>query len=168
MLSAALAMAATSLAIPVLHRLAWLASHDPAAPGADEVTRQRGRSDCGAAALGMVLSHHGIEGASLDELETALRIRSDGTSLLALSQAAGERGLASRGLRLNVQDLGNVSMPVIAHVHDSHFVVVRRAGEQLIVDDPEIGRLRMSAKTFDRAWNGIVLTFERTEGDVPM
>lgn len=167
MLATALVLAATSLASPVLNRLAWLASHDPTAPGTEEVIRQGGRSDCGASALRMVFSHHGIEGASLDELETALQVRSDGTSLLALSQVAEERGLLSRGLRLNVQDLGNVPMPAIAHVHGNHFVVVRQAGEQMTVDDPEIGRLRMSAKTFDRAWSGIVLTFERMKGGVP-
>ena len=155
-------VAVARLAAPTLDRLAWLASYDPSESGAGEVIRQRGRSDCGAAALRMILDHYGIEGSSLDELEAALRTRSNGTSLLALKRVAAERGLSSQGLRLNVEGLSQVPMPVIAHVHRSHFVVVRRAGDQLVVDDPAIGRLRMSATAFSRAWDGIILTFERS------
>jgi len=160
-LATALTAIAFRLASPSLNRLAWLASRDPSALASGEVIRQRGPSDCGAAALGMVLKHHGIEGVSLDELEGSLRIRSRGASLLALKQAAEERGLSSEGLRLDIEDLRLVPMPVIAHVHRSHFVVVRRAEDQLVVDDPAIGRLRMSATAFNRAWDGVVLTFER-------
>lgn len=160
-LGVALTVATTRLATPVLDRLAWLASRDPSASSAGEVIRQRGRSDCGAAALAMILDHYGIKWTSLDELETALHTRSEGTSLAALKLVAEERGLLSQGLRLDVEALDRLPMPAIAHVHRSHFVVVRRlGGGQLVVDDPALGRLRMSATAFDRAWDGVILTFD--------
>ncbi len=109
----------------------------------------------------MILDHYGIKWSTLDELETALHTRSEGTSLAALKLVAEERGLLSQGLRLDVEALDHLPMPAIAHVHRSHFVVVRRlGGDQLVVDDPALGRLRMSATAFDRAWDGVILTFE--------
>ena len=158
---AAVVVAGARLAAPALDRLAWLASRDPSASSAGEVIRQRGRSDCGAAALAMVFNHHGIEWRTLAELETALRTRSDGASLAALKEAAEERGLLSQGLRSDVEALRRLPMPAIAHVHRSHFVVVRRTGDRLVVDDPAIGRLQMSEAAFDRVWDGVILTFER-------
>ena len=144
---------------PTLDRLAWAASIDPSAHGAAEVVRQQGRSDCGPAALKMILDHHGITGVTLAELEVATETGPDGTSMLALKRTAEQRGLASQGLRLPVARLHGIPMPAIAHVHGDHFVVLRQAGSKLIIDDPSLGRLRMSAKTFERSWDGVVLAF---------
>ncbi len=144
---------------PTLDRLAWAASIDPAAPGLGEVVRQQKRSDCGPAALKMILDHHGLVGATLAELEVATGAGPDGTSMLALKKAAEERGLAGQGLRLPVERLDDIPMPAIAHVHGDHFVVIRSAGQELVIDDPSLGRLRMSSRTFERSWDGVVLAF---------
>lgn len=144
---------------PSLDRLAWAASIDPSAPAAGEVVRQQGRSDCGPAALKMILDHHGITGTTLAELEVATGTGPDGTSMLALKRTAERRGLASQGLRLPVERLEGILMPAIAHVHGDHFVVIRSAGEDLVIDDPSLGRLRMSARTFERSWDGVLLAF---------
>ena len=144
---------------PTLDRLAWAASLDLSARDAEEVVWQQGRSDCGPAALKMILDHHGIHGSTLPELEAATGTGPDGTSLLALKHAAEERGLAGQGLRLPVQQLTSIPLPAIAHVHGDHFVVIRSAGAELVVDDPSLGRLRMRPKVFERSWDGIVLTF---------
>ena len=159
LLAAALTAVAVPAVMPVLSRLSWAASRDPAAPSEGVIVRQRGQSDCGAAALKMVLDYYGVGDASLEDLEAATRIGPDGTSLLALKHVAEQRGLTGQGLRLSVGHLKDVSMPAIAHVHGDHFVVVRSATDDVIVDDPSIGRLRMSAAAFNRAWDGIVLTF---------
>ncbi len=144
---------------PTLDRLAWAASIDPEAPGLGEVVRQQKRSDCGPAALKMILDHHGLVGATLAELEVATGAGPDGTSMLALKKAAEERGLAGQGLRLPVERLDDIPMPAIAHVHGDHFVVIRSAGQELVIDDPSLGRLRMSSRTFERSWDGVVLAF---------
>lgn len=144
---------------PTLDRIAWAASLDPTAPGLGQVVRQQKRSDCGPAALKMVFDHHGITGTTLAELEVDTGTGPDGTSMLALKKAAEARGLAGHGLRLPVERLDDIPMPVIAHVHGDHFVVIRSAGEELVIDDPSLGRLRMSSRTFERSWDGVVLAF---------
>ena len=155
----ALLAVAVRAAGPALNRLAWAASIDPTAPAVGQIVRQQKNSDCGPAALKMVLDHHGITGATLAELELATGTGPDGTSMLALKRAAEARGLDGQGLRLPVERLDDIPLPAIAHVHGDHFVVIRSAGEELVVDDPSLGRLRMNARTFDRSWNGVVLTF---------
>ncbi len=161
LLAASLTAVALRAARPSLDRLAWAATLDRTAEAEADVVRQRGRSDCGPAALKMVLDHFGVAGATLRELEAATGTGPDGTSMLALKQVAEARGLVSRGLRLSIDQLPELPMPFIAHVHGDHFVVVRSAGNRLVVDDPSLGRLRMSPATFDRSWDGVVLTFRR-------
>ena len=144
---------------PTLDRIAWASSLDPSAPGSGQLVRQQKRSDCGPAALKMILEHHGITGISLAELEFSTGTGPDGTSMLALKNTAEERGLASQGLRLPVERLHDIPMPAIAHVHGDHFVVIRSAGPELVIDDPSLGRLRMSRSTFERSWDGVLLAF---------
>ncbi len=144
---------------PTLDRLAWAASIDPTAAGFGQVVRQQKRSDCGPAALKMIFDHYGITGTTLAELEVATGTGPDGTSMLALKKAAEARGLAGHGLRLPVERLDDIPMPAIAHVHGDHFVVIRSAGDELVIDDPSLGRLRMSSSTFERSWDGVLLTF---------
>lgn len=139
-----------------LNRVAWARSLDPSAPGG-MVVRQRGRSDCGLATLEMIFDHYGVGDGAIGRAE--LDIGPSGIDLLALKRAAEGRGLTTQGLRVSLDALVDVPMPVIAHVHGDHFVVVRSATGDVIVDDPAIGRLRMSDKTFSRAWDGAVLTF---------
>ena len=141
-------------------RLVWAASLDPVAPIPANFVPQRGDSDCGPASLKMVLGHHGLNRLTLEEIESAAVVGPRGTSLLALKQIAEDQGLRPHGLRLSIESLADLPMPVIAHVHGDHFVVLRSAdGTRVVVDDPSIGRLRMSTASFDRAWDGVVLVF---------
>lgn len=151
---------------PTMDRLAWAAALDPSAPAPGEVVRQQRRSDCGPAALKMVLNHWGIQDVTLAELEIATGTGPDGTSLLALKKAAEERGVTSQGLRLPVHRLREIPLPAIAHVHGDHFVVIRSTGDELVIDDPSLGRLRMSSRVFARSWDGVVLSF--TGGPPPI
>lgn len=166
LLAAGLVTVAARALGPTMDRLAWAAALDPSAPAPAELVRQQRRSDCGPAALKMVLDHWDIEDTTLSALEIATGTGPDGTSLLALKRAAEERGLTSQGLRLPVQRLREIPLPAIAHVHGDHFVVIRSAGDELVIDDPSLGRLRMSSRTFERSWDGVVLSF--TSGPHPI
>ena len=107
----------------------------------------------------MILHYHGITDSTLDELDAATSSGPKGSTFLALKRAAESRGLSSLAFRLPIEELSNVPMPAIAHVHGDHFVVIRSIANDVIVDDPSLGRLRMSRTTFLRAWDGSVLTF---------
>ena len=167
LLAAGLVAVAVRAVGPTLDRLAWAASIDLAAQGSAEVVKQQGRSDCGPAALKMILNHHGIRGTSLPELEAATGMGPDGTSLLALKRTAAQHGLDGQGLRLPVTRLRDIPMPAIAHVHGDHFVVIRSADHELVIDDPSLGRLRMTSNVFERSWDGVVLAFTPSALPIP-
>lgn len=142
-------------------RLVWAASLDHAAPLPTGFVPQRGASDCGPASLKMVLDHHGFHAVTLEEIESAAAIGPRGTSLLALKNISENQGLRSRGIQLSIEKLADLPMPAIAHVHGDHFVVLRSIDSSgVVVDDPSIGRLRMSSARFSRAWDGIILVFD--------
>ncbi len=130
--------------------------------GWDGVILQRGANDCGAAALCMILEHHGISGDS-GHLARELGTTEDGTTLLALKSAAERRGLSSAGWRISGRDLPEIPLPAIAFLRKGHFVVLDRveADGSVLVRDPARGRLRMTCDSFRAAWKGQVLLFAR-------
>lgn len=149
-------VAVVSLVVaPILNRVAWTVSRIGDSTG---VVRQVDRSDCGPAALKMILDHYGVK-SSVEELRAQAGTKDTGTTLLALKETAEGKGLKSAGWRMSLEDLSRLEMPVIALVRGDHFVVVRSIGEEIVVDDPSLGRLRMSERVFRSAWNGVVLSF---------
>ncbi len=141
------------------HRIAWVSSLDPAIPEPADLVRQRQDTDCGPAVLKMVFNHYGLDEMTLEEIEAVATVGANGTNLLALKKIAESQGLRAQGLRLSIENLADVPLPAIAHVHGDHFVLLRSVGNEVVVDDPSVGRLRMSSEALDRAWNGVVLTF---------
>lgn len=140
--------------------MAWIASLDPTIPEPADLVRQSGDTDCGPAVLMMVLDHYGLGQLTPENFETTMPVGPAGTNMLKIKQIAETYGLRGQGLRLSVERLPELRMPVVAHVFDNHFVLLRSASDDFVVDDPSVGRLRMSPETFDRAWDGIVLTLD--------
>ena len=128
--------------------------------GFDGVVRQRGRSDCGAAALAMVLASFDRP-VPVELLEDELPIGPRGTSMLALRDSAARHGLEATGWRVSWAHLASVPLPAIAFVDGDHFVVVLRADASMVeLADPSRGRLRLSRRAFARRWRGEILTFQ--------
>ncbi len=125
------------------------------------VLQARG-NDCGAACLKMVLADHGVE-RSVQDLAFDLETTTKGTSMLNLRLVAGRLGLPARSWALSARDLRQVPLPAIAFIYGNHFIVIRRfvATEVLEVDDPALGRLRWPVRSFQKAWAGQALVFDR-------
>ncbi len=140
-------------------RVDWIASLDPTSPEPADLIRQSGDTDCGPAVLTMILNHYRPGELTLEDIEAVVSVGSEGMNLLDIKQIAERQALITQGLRVSLERLAELPMPVVAHVFDNHFVVLRSVGKDVVVDDPAIGRLRMTPETFHRAWDGIVLTF---------
>ncbi len=125
------------------------------------VMQMRG-NDCGAACLKMVLADRGVE-RSVQDLALDLETTAKGTSMLNLRLVAGRLGLPARSWALCTSDLRQIPLPAIACIYGNHFVVIRRfvATEVLEVDDPALGRLRWPVRSFQKAWAGQALIFDR-------
>jgi len=123
-----------------------------------EAIRQHCRAGCGPAAAKMFLDHYGIE-SDLEGLHSEMECGPQGTTMLRVKKAIESRGLKCQGLRVPEDRLEDIPLPAIAHVHGDHFAVIRsvKLWSEMIVDDPSLGRLKMTVDLFGSHWDGVVL-----------
>lgn len=124
------------------------------------IVRQLAVTDCGAAALAMVLAYFG-KSVSLEELRLAIGVGRSGSTAAALLETGRAYGLSGRGIRVDIEDLCNLSPGVILYWRFSHFVVLERVRRRTIdIIDPSSGRRRVPIEQFRRAFTGVALVFE--------
>jgi ATP-binding cassette subfamily B protein RaxB len=107
----------------------------------------------------MVLEHH-RRALALDDVSRDVLERGEGLTLLEMQGIAAGRGLEASGWRLDVPALARSPLPAVAHFQD-HYVVVDRVtpGGTVLIRDPSIGRMELSAARFRELWTGNVLLF---------
>jgi hypothetical protein len=121
---------------------------------------QLGPTDCGLAALAMVGRRFGAS-VSVEELRSQVTPGPDGLSMPQLQKLATENGLPCRPARVSAERLGQVSLPVVAHLTNGHYVVIHELGEAgVIVGDPEMGIVSWSAAYLGQCYSGALLLFD--------
>jgi NHLM bacteriocin system ABC transporter peptidase/ATP-binding protein len=118
--------------------------------------------ECGAAALAMVLAHHGAW-IPLEQLRVACGVSRDGSKASNIIRAARTLGLEARGFRTEPTTLHELPMPCIIHWNFNHFVVLEGIdGDRVYINDPAVGRRRTDMAELDLAFTGVALTMEPT------
>ncbi len=138
------------------------------------VVRQTEAAECALACLAMVAGFHG-HAVELTALRQRFSLSLKGATLARLIEMADTLGLASRPLRLELEELGQLATPCILHWGLNHFVVLKRVvGDRIELHDPAIGERRIRVGEVSRQFTGIALElaptprFERKKPGAPL
>jgi ATP-binding cassette, subfamily C, bacterial len=117
-------------------------------------------TECGAAALGIILSYYGRI-VPLAELRVECGVSRDGSHAANLVLAARRYGMIAAGYAIKLEHLPEVTLPCIAFWNFNHFLVVEGYNRsRVFLNDPGGGRRQVSWKEFTRGFTGVILEIE--------
>ena len=113
--------------------------------------------ECGLACLAMVASYYGFV-SDLPTLRRKYPVSMQGTTLSALMTVSTKLNLATRAVKVSLEDISQLKLPAILHWDMNHYVVLKSASpKQFIVHDPAIGEWKMSKREFSDHFSGVAL-----------
>ncbi|MFR0610914.1 peptide cleavage/export ABC transporter [Limosilactobacillus balticus] len=139
-------------------------------------TAQVDESDCGVAALSMVLKYYKSK-IPIARLRTLAKTSKEGTSIYGIIQAAKAYKLMGKAIRLKYDEFDKVQsyLPLIVHVIKNnglqHYYVLNRITEKhVVLSDPDndIGIIKKSREAFFKEWTGIAILFEKSQKYIPV
>lgn len=120
-------------------------------------------TECGAASLSMIFAYFG-QYVPLEQMRIETGVSRDGCNAGNIMRAAKRYGLECHGYRKEPADLRSIQLPCIIHWNFNHFVVFEGfKGKYAYINDPAVGRRKLTEEEFDECFTGIVMTFARTE-----
>lgn len=120
-------------------------------------------AECGAASLAIIFAYYG-KYIPLEKMRIETGVSRDGCSAGNIMQAGEKYGLKVRGYRQSMDMLLKTEVPCIIHWNFNHFVVFEGCrGKHCYINDPAVGRRKLTYEELDEAFTGIVLCFEKTK-----
>ncbi len=120
-------------------------------------------TECGAASLSMVFAYFGKH-LPLEQMRIETGVSRDGCNAGNIMRCAKKYGFECHGYRKEPEELRKLQPPCIIHWNFNHFVVFEGfKGKFAYINDPALGRRKLTAQELDDAFTGIVLTFKPTE-----
>jgi len=123
-------------------------------------------TECGAASLSMIFSYFG-KNIPLEQMRIETGVSRDGCNAGNIMRCAKKYGLDCHGYRKEPAALRELQPPCIIHWNFNHFVVFEGfKGKHAYINDPAMGRRKLTMEELDDAFTGIVLTFTKTDSFV--
>ena len=130
------------------------------------VIHQTALAECGLACLAMVSSYYGYK-TDLNDLRKRFPTSLKGATLGGLMLVANRLNLASRPLRLELEEIKELNRPAILHWDLNHFVVlVGFKGNKVVIHDPARGRVIVDKEHLSKHFTGVALELYPTPGFV--
>jgi ABC-type bacteriocin/lantibiotic exporter with double-glycine peptidase domain len=125
------------------------------------VCLQTQESDCGPAALTMMLRHRGVD-AGFEDIRTLVNAGRNGATARTLLEIARSHGVPGRGVRTGLDGLARLTPGAILFWNFRHFVVLEAAGRNHVdIVDPAFGRRRLTRASAGQSFTGVALEFEQ-------
>ena len=120
-------------------------------------------TECGAASLAMIMAYFGSY-IPLEKMRIETGVSRDGCNAKNIMKAGRKFGLEVKGYRKSLDNLLELQPPCIIHWNFNHFVVYEgKKGKHYYINDPAMGRRKLTLEDLDDAFTGVVLTFKKTE-----
>jgi len=114
-------------------------------------------TECGLASLGMIAGYHGYR-TDLGALRRQFSISLKGATLGNIMQIAGRMELATRPLKLELENLPELRLPCILHWNFNHFVVLKEVGpKSIVIHDPAFGVRKLTMDEVSKCFTGVAL-----------
>lgn len=115
-------------------------------------------TECGAAALGIILAYYGRV-VPLAQLRQECGVSRDGSNAFNLLEIARRYGMEAKGYSLSLAQAEQLNPPFIVLWNFNHFLVVEGLTQkQAFINDPATGPRRVSLEEFSESYTGITLT----------
>lgn len=120
-------------------------------------------TECGAASLSMIFAYFGKH-LPLEQMRIETGVSRDGCNAGNMMRAAKKFGLECHGYRKELNSLLEVETPCIIHWNFNHFVVFEGIKNgHAYLNDPAVGRRKLTIEELDDGFTGVVLTFALTD-----
>jgi ATP-binding cassette, subfamily B, bacterial CvaB/MchF/RaxB len=118
---------------------------------------QTERAECSLACLAMVAAFYGYD-IDLRTLRQRFSISQKGATLAQLILFAGRMELATRAVRIELDEITHLTLPAILHWDMNHFVVLKAIqGHRLIIHDPAHGIRSLPISQASDHFTGVAL-----------
>lgn len=119
-------------------------------------------AECGLASLAMISSYYGYK-TNISQLRQYAALDSQGISLKRLMDVASDLNLATRAVKCEIEDINQLKLPCVIHWNLDHFVVLTRVTKTgVYINDPAVGKRKMTYRQFSDSYTGIALELNPT------
>ena len=123
---------------------------------------QNEMAECGLACLAMIANYYG-KFSDIRTLRESLCMPAGGASVKHLLQAGLRLDLQGRPLKLDLKDIGLLTLPAILHWDTDHFVVLKEiTSKSLVIHDPAMGIRKYGLSELDHHFTGIAIELSPT------
>lgn len=127
------------------------------------IVLQTEAAECGLASLAMIAGHYQVE-TSLSDLRRRYGVSLKGATMREIVRIAEAIGIATRPLRLELEELPQLQLPCILHWDLNHFVVLVGVSEKSVrIHDPAAGVRDLKIEEVSRHFTGVALECRPTE-----
>ncbi|TPG40745.1 peptidase domain-containing ABC transporter [Flavobacterium pectinovorum] len=116
--------------------------------------KQADFKDCGPTCLKIIAKHYG-KTFKIQRLRDISETTREGSNLLFISDAAEKIGFRTLGVKLDSENLEDMTLPCILHWNQNHYVVLYKIKKgTYYISDPAFGLIQYNKQDFIKFWIG--------------